>query len=89
MNIKVKKFGRLLISRPAGKEAFASAYAYIFPKELNEITLDFEGIDVLAPSWADEFISGIKNNYKDIKLNFINTENESVKATLNMLSFLL
>jgi len=86
MNVQIKKFGKLLISRPAGKEAFAVALAYIFPKDMKEITLDFEGVDVLAPSWADEFITGIKSNYKDIKINFINTENESVKVTLDLLS---
>jgi len=86
MNIQIKKFGRLLISRPSGKEAFATALAYIFPKEAHEITLDFEGVNVLAPSWADEFITGIKNQYKDIKINFINTSNESVEATLKLLA---
>ena len=43
--------------------------------------LDFDGIKVLAPSWADEFISGIKSEYSN-SLQYINTENPSVKATL-------
>jgi len=85
VKIEIKKFGKILVSRPDGREAFSSAKAYIFPKEMKEITLDFDGVDVLAPSWADEFISGIKNNFKDIKIDFINTDNQSVKATLDIL----
>jgi len=26
------------------------------------IALDFDGIKVLAPSWVDEFLSGVKKN---------------------------
>ena len=36
-----------------------AAQAYVFPKDGiadNQVTLDFEGVKVLAPSWADEFI---------------------------------
>lgn len=35
----------------------------------------------LIPSWADEFISGIINTYPN-KLEFINTKNSSVEASL-------
>lgn len=31
MNLEIKKFGEVLLSRPAGKEAFSLAKAYIFP----------------------------------------------------------
>ena len=83
MVIPIVNFGDILMSRPAGKEAFLMAKAYVF-NELNgndDITLDFNGIKVLAPSWADEFISGIKSEYSN-KLQFLNTENPSVKASL-------
>ena len=83
MEIKVSNFGDILMSRPAGREAFLMAKAYIF-KELksNEtVILDFEGIKVLAPSWADEFISGMKREYAST-VQCINTENPSVKASL-------
>ena len=88
MKIEIKKFGYLLISRPAGKEAFAAAKAYVLPKEdieLDEIILDFDGVEVLSPSWADEFISGLKSACKQAKLSYINTDNQSVKATLEIL----
>jgi hypothetical protein len=83
MEIKISNFGDILMSRPAGREAFLMAKAYVF-KELNTnevVTLDFDGIKVLAPSWADEFISGVKIEYAN-EIQYINTENPSVKASL-------
>jgi hypothetical protein len=59
------------------------AKAYVF-KEMNagdDIVLDFNGIKVLAPSWADEFITALKKEYSN-NVQFINTENPSVKASL-------
>ena len=55
MVIPIINFGDILISRPAGREAFLMAKAYIFKdiKENDEIILDFDRIKVLAPSWAD------------------------------------
>ena len=64
MKIEVCKFGDLLISRPAGREAFLTAKAYVITAGSEEkIELDFTGVKVLAPSWADEFISGLKSEY--------------------------
>lgn len=83
MKLPVVTLGDILISRPAGKEAFLGAQAYIF-KALNaseKIILDFADVKVLAPSWADEFITGIKKNYKNA-IEYENTENPSVKASL-------
>ena len=61
--------------------------AYVFSKDGsadNQVTLDFEGVKVLAPSWADEFITGIKNNYTK-NSSYLNTENPSVEQTLKTL----
>jgi len=72
------------MSHPAGREAFLMAKAYVF-KEINndEIILDFNDVKVLAPSWADEFITGIKSEYHNT-IQYINTDNPSVKASLNI-----
>lgn len=89
MLIEIKKFGNLLTSRPAGREAVLVAKAYILPKETTEeIVLDFSGVDVLSPSWADEFIQGIKEIFPNNKITYINTDNQSVKATLEILTAL-
>ena len=89
MKIELKKFGKLLISRPSGREAFAVAKAYILKeRDDEEVVLDFAGVEVLSPSWADEFISGLKDLYKNAKISYLNTENSSVKATLKSLAVL-
>jgi hypothetical protein len=83
MLVKVSNFGDILMSHPAGREAFLMAKAYVFNevKPNDDIILDFNDIKVLAPSWADEFITGIKSTYTN-NLQYINTENPSVKASL-------
>ena len=83
MVVDMSSFGEMLMSRPAGREAIMGASAYIFNgiKADESITLDFQNVKMLAPSWADEFITGLKaklNNHID----FLNTENPSVKASL-------
>jgi len=83
MIVDINNFGDVLLSRPAGREAFLMAKAYVF-KELknnDDIILDFDKIKVLTPSWADEFISGIKVEYTNA-VQYLNTENPSVKASL-------
>jgi hypothetical protein len=83
MNIKINNFGENLLNRPAGREAFLMAKAYIF-KDITsseEIILDFDKIKVMAPSWLDEFIMGIKSEF-DNEVKYINIENPSVSASL-------
>lgn len=85
MTISIKKFGDILTSRPAGREAYLSAKAYIVPKSKDEkILLDFAGVKVLSPSWGDEFIAAIKKDFPD-QVSFANTENPSVAATLEII----
>lgn len=85
MRIELKKFGEILISRPAGREAYLAMSAYI-TRDINEnelVEIDFSGIKVLTPSWADEVITPLAKKFKNIK--FLNTENSSVQATLDTL----
>ncbi|MBI2340336.1 MAG: STAS-like domain-containing protein [Deltaproteobacteria bacterium] len=85
MKIEVKKFGDLLISRPAGHEACLAARAYLKPKSKDEpIELDFSGVKVLAPSWADEFISGLKKEYGN-RVVCLPSSNLSVVESLKIL----
>jgi Fe-S cluster assembly iron-binding protein IscA len=83
MVININNFGDILLSRPAGREAFLMAKAYVFKeiKNNDDISLDFDKIKVLTPSWADEFITGIKTEYTNT-VQYLNTENPSVKASL-------
>ena len=83
MNVRISDFGDILVSRPAGRDAFLGAKAYFFqtidPSE--PLILDFTGVKVLAPSWADEFITGIQASFTNT-IECIHTENPSVAASL-------
>ena len=73
------------MSRPAGREAYLALSAYLIKgvdrQELLEI--DFEGVKVLTPSWADEVITKLAQEFPNIKL--LNTQNSTVQATLKTL----
>lgn len=85
MTISLRKFGSTLVSRPAGKEAFLALQPLIKEiKDNDTIEIDFDGVVVLTPSWADEFISPLLEKYKN-RINLSNTDNPSVKATLHTL----
>lgn len=85
MKIELKKFGELLISRPAGREAFLalSAYGLRDIPNTETIEVDFTGVKVLTPSWADEVITKLAQQFPNLQL--LNTDNASVQATLKTL----
>ena len=87
MRLLIKKFGKILTSRPAGRDAFMSAKAYLLhmKKPDEKLVLDFEGVDVLGPSWADEFITPLRELYGNENIIMDNAENESVKASIAIL----
>lgn len=86
MTITISKFGTTLVSRPSGKEAWLAFQPVLNEMILNEeIIVDFKGVLVLTPSWADEFLTPLRNKFKD-KVKLINISNPSVKATLSILN---
>lgn len=86
MRIEIKQLGTVLSSRPAGKEALLVMRSSILRdvKKTEAIELDFAGVDALTPSWADEFVTPLKEEWGD-KLHYVNIKNPSVKATLEFL----
>lgn len=87
MRIDVSKFGKILISRPQGREAFLAARAYVLPrKEKRIIELDFGGVTVLTPSWADEFIRGLKSEVGENNVKVLQGGNASVHLSLKTIS---
>ena len=85
MRIELKKFGTTLLSRQTGSEAFKA-----FQPTLREIKpdenleLDFAGVLTFSPSWGDEFLSPLLDQFGD-KLVLLVTDNLSVQATLKIL----
>lgn len=82
MRIELRKFGDKLTSRPAGREAYLAAKAYLLRNipSTEVIEIDFEGVLILAPSWADEFITPLKKDFSNVKL--LNAANPTVKASI-------
>lgn len=85
MIIRLKNFGTTLVSRPSGKEAWLAFQSVLNQASLKEeIVVDFDGVVVLTPSWADEFLTPLNEKFKErVKLH--NIDNPSVKATLAIL----
>ncbi len=83
MKLELKKFGTTLSSRPLAKEARLSTQAYMLSdlKPNENIEVDFSGIEVLTPSWADEYISSLKKAYAD-RVVLLPSENMTVKMSL-------
>ena len=79
----MEKFGNVLISRPAGREAALAALAYSLPKEGDEaIELDFSNVDVLTPSWMDEFMQTLMERLPKSQIKITEGENASVQMTM-------
>ncbi len=77
----------MLVSRHAGREAWLVAQAYVLPRDKEEkIIIDFAGVDVLAPSWADEFLTKLVERFGQDQVRFLNTNNPSVQATFETLN---
>jgi len=85
MKLQLVKFGKTLISRELGSEAFKAFQPTLreFPKN-EELEIDFSDVLTLSPSWADEFLSPLLNQLND-KLILLPSDNLSVHATLKIL----
>ena len=85
MKLQLEKFGKTLISRELGSEAFKALQPTL--RELSkdeDLEIDFSGVLTLSPSWADEFLSPLLNQLDD-KLILLPSDNLSVHATLRIL----
>ena len=86
MKIQLNKFGITLVSRPSGKEAWlAFQPTLVNITEGEDIIVDFEGVIVLTPSWADEFLTPLYNRFTN-RIKLVNTDNASVTETLSILN---
>ena len=87
MRIEMKKFGTILTSRPAGREAANAIRAYIRPSATDEqIELDFAGVLAVGPSWLDEVYSFLKTEYQDKEIICLDRGNPSVIESLRAIA---
>lgn len=75
------KFGTLLNSRPAAREAFLRL-KQIINGSSEDIVLDFAGVEILTPSYADELLDLLKNEYGNKKIKIENAQTAAVRDTL-------
>jgi len=82
MKIEIKKFGAILSSRPAGREAALAIKAYIKPKSREKIELDFSEVISVGPSWLDEVLTLLRAEYGRERIICLPTQNASVQQSL-------
>ncbi len=81
--IYIKKFGTVLVSRPAGVEAFQAIRPTLDADQ--PVQLDFDGVLTVTPSWFDEFLTQLAA-YMRGQVDLMPTDNASVLAALPILS---
>ncbi|OIO52001.1 hypothetical protein COT40_01880 [Candidatus Peregrinibacteria bacterium CG08_land_8_20_14_0_20_41_10] len=85
MQLQLEKFGKTLISRELGSEAFKALQPILRELTTDEdLEIDFSGVLTLSPSWADEFLSPLLNQFGN-RLILLPSDNLSVHATLRIL----
>lgn len=86
MIIQIKKFGDTLISRPEGRDAaLVIRNQFLINNKEDLVTLDFEGVKIMTPSWLDEILQEIFKTYAKDHVTYENTKNSSVKASLEII----
>ncbi len=81
--IYLKKFGKVLVSRPAGLESFSAIRPILDANR--QVQIDFEDVLSVTPSWFDEFLTNLAKYIKG-EVTLLPTENASVLAMLPVLS---
>lgn len=77
------KFGTLLNSRPAGREAGLRIVQIVNGSTSQEsIVLDFSGVEILTPSFADELLHLLWNKYGTEKVRIENTTTPTVADSI-------
>jgi hypothetical protein len=85
MIIHLEKFGNLLISRPEGREAYLAFQPTLSQIKKDElIIIDCSKVEVLGPSWADEFVTPLIQKYGQ-RTEIRKGKNLSVLATFDTL----
>ena len=90
MLLELRKFGKILNGRPAGREAVLRVKQIVNGADgANEIVLDVSGVELLTPSFADELINGIKRDLPNSTVRVVGLENNVViKDTLKSLNLI-
>ena len=85
MRVEVKKYGNILTSRPAGREAGLAIKAYSKPEASDRLELDFGGVLAVGPSWLDEVLTVLREEYGKERVVCLPSDNASVNESLKII----
>lgn len=86
MMLLMRHFGEKLDSRPMGREAWLAIQPKLREVQQQErITLDFAGVLLLTPSFADEFVTSLVHDYPNPIILEHTRDNITVQKTLEFL----
>ncbi len=89
MTIQMSKFNTVLNGRPSAKEAALRIQQIVNGSaEREDVVLDFTGVEVLTPSYADELLRALREKYGTDKVKIINTS-KAVAETLQAVAALV
>ena len=88
MTIQMSKFNTVLNGRPSAKEAASRIQQIVNGSaEREDVVLDFMGVEVLTPSYADELLRTLQEKYGTNKVKITNAS-QAVIETLNAVAAL-
>jgi len=85
VKVAVRKFGEILTSRPAGREAGLTIKAYFKPAQGDNIELDFGSVLAVGPGWLDEVLTVLRKEYGKERVVCLPSENASVTESLRII----
>ena len=85
MKIRLKLYGDILMSRPAGREAALAMRATHKPAADEKIELDFDGVISVGPSWLDEVLGALRREHGKDRVVCLPTKNPSVIESLKVI----
>ena len=81
--IYLKKFGKVLVSRPMGLESFSAIRPTLDANK--KVQINFEEVLSITPSWFDEFLTNLAEYIKE-EIILLPTKNASVIVMLPVLA---
>lgn len=85
MKVELKKYGEILTSRPAGREAALAMRAHLKPGPKEKIELEFAGVLSVGPSWLDEVLTFLRTEYGADRIVILPAGNPSVVESLKII----
>ena len=85
MVLEIKKFGEVLSSRSAGREAALVTLSYFTKNKKDQnLEIDFTDVLVMTPSWLSEFVQTLQEK-SFLQIKFLKSNNPSVVSSIEVI----